>query len=412
MSEEFDRLTALAAAAESAADFVNAAILFAEAAKSCPTHPSAYVAIEAAERCRELATARDWYGDRIPDHHAAGILGTFGAGRPYVHHVLCGKAAYETFHVSHYLADLLRHREYRGIVQPTFLMLYLAMQASSSSRVEFSEIGASLYAAYEKLQNAAEAASTSGVICHPLSIDHICVEMSGKLRYLAEALHSNIPLHSYASWRDVPSPAFERFAYSLGVGNYAFASYSEFAQWIGQNHVTAIRERFCTGADFTHHIMGKRFTFFDLDALARRLAEEGYKIVCSVHETAPFLDDGDARPPSNAVFFDAHVLVHRLATDQIEALARMLDQCDADSRPPFGDAAPPAVISSTMLRAATPLDRALASVDWRRQYQKPRPSETAHEPTMDFSATSVAEQLRQHIRAITTAYTQSPRSGA
>jgi hypothetical protein len=412
MTPTFDALQAEADALYQQGRYQEARALYQRSVDIDPRHQNAFYAVVRIEFCDDQIMARAWYGERPPDPYPVGILSAISiaaSSSPYLHHVLGGKAAYEAFHIAHYLTDLLRVRRHPNVIHTSFLALYFAMKASRQTRVEFSEIGGSLYAAYEKMAACRNFSFQQGLPGPEPQVDHICVELSDRLRLLAKALHGADPISFYAHWRDAPKPATLRFSFSLGVANYAFARGLECTEWIKQNEAVLIRERFTVGGDFTHHIMGKQFVCFDLFAMLAELASSGYRaILLSLGEAPRFLDSSDQLQRSDTVFFNAHVLIHKLTDFQLDQVADWWRSVGGERIPPFHDTDPPLVIRPHDFRNPRSIDETIQSFDWKRDYVHEAGTKTRpHSPRFDFSQTALRDHLANYLAIIDRSYSSA-----
>ena len=316
--------------------------LYLQAIAAEPGNVDVFRAILNVERLDELLAGRNWYGDERPSHHALSLFGSMfeNGDRPYLHYAFIGQTAYEAFTTAYYLQDLLRLRRFDQLIQPTFLLIYLAIAATRSRRAEFIELGSTLYAAHEKLANCERVVGP--IDC---TIDRIGIELSAWLRQVAEALHPGVPIRHFAEFNAVPSSIYPRFALSLGVANYAFTRTTELVDWLSGNRLSVIRERFTLGPDFVYPILGKRFTCFDLDHLMGRLRAGGYRTtVLSFAEPAPFLPPDTTEP--DLPFVDAYLLIDNLDPSDRDRLVTLLRRHDAgrfqsgyNTNPPFSLAA-------------------------------------------------------------------------
>lgn len=404
----FESIFAQADALFNAGNYAAAKSLYRTAIEAFPTHPEAHTAAVRVQYCDELSTAREWYGDEAPDRHAIGILGSLSiehSERPYVHHVLLGRAAYEAFHIGRYMSDLLRLRQFPCLIQPSFMLLYLAMIATKEKRVEFVELGCSLYEAFEKLKGCEQRARSCGVDALP-RISHIGVELSEKLRILAAALHASSDVSLHQTWRDVPAPQHSRFSASIGVGNYAFVDKDQFADWLILSRASVVREFFAVGRDFRHHIMGKRFVRFDLIGLADRLAVHGYRTsLLAFRESPPFLEHESDHRDYDGVFLDGWLLVHNLSDIELQSLADLVVQCGADRLPLFWDPGPLITPSAANLLSPRTPEQMVADVQWAKDYViKPDHRDYPYNPRFDFSARLVRDALKVHLELLDREY--------
>jgi hypothetical protein len=385
-------------------NFAAAKALYQSAADAEPTHPNAFYAVVRIEACDALISAKSWFGDRPPAYQPVAVFCSMpiaASETPDIRRVLCGQSAYDAFHADTYLTELLRIRRHPNVLHAAFLLLYLAARSQKASRIEFTEIGASLYAAYEKLHNAEAHAIKCGAVGEPIAVHHICVELSERLRLLASALHHGLPVSYYPAWSDVPTAEAPRFAFSIGVANYAFAGTDEFMIWVRQSRALVVRERFTLTGDFTHHIMGKRFVCFDLAALAAALDRHGYRMnVLSITEAPRFLDRADQSAPG-AIFFNACVFIHRLTDDELKSIAAGLAVCGAEEIQPFYDTDTPVKLTAEAILDPMPWRDLVASKEWRGDYLAPRRSGGSR---YDFAPTSVRTHLANHLAMLDRVY--------
>jgi hypothetical protein len=384
---EFENLFQKAKSAVDEGQYATACTFYREAIESDPHHPKVMTAIKGLERYEGIVSAHGWYGDSVPQNHAAGILASIPLERnaaPYVHHMLFGRDAYDAFHIVYYLNNLLRFRRFQ-LIQPAFMLLWTAMLATKAARVEFVELGSSLHAAVEKFQNCRAFLGGDGP-----DIRHIGIEMSERLRLLGGALHPETPVEFYPTWTDVPPALLPRFAFSIGVANYAFRDHLEFAQWLDQNTTSVVRERFTFGADVETDLVGKRFVCFDIDTLTAALRERGVEtIVLAAQESPAFIRAGSS-VPMNRKFVDAHVLFHRLSADAVGDMTARVDSLDRlrslDPELPLG----PGLLAG----------KSLADIRWRRRYQR----NAARGHRYDFSGTTLPAEMFNAVSDLNAAY--------
>jgi hypothetical protein len=393
-----------------------------------PNHVDVFRAISKVELIEEMLASRGWYGEPRPNSHAICLFGSVpeSSREPsYAHYAFFGKAAYDAFQTSYYLQDLFRFRRYKRLVQPTFLLLYLAIKATRSGRVEFLELGSTLFAAYEKLANCqrflneldahtveASNASLQGGAGNRTGqqIDFMGIELSNWLREVSVMVHAGVPLRLYASHADVPAPASPRFSFSLGVANYAFEATPAFAQWTAQSRFVILRERFTLGTEFRWGILGKRFMCFSLPEFAALVARLGRKVsLLSFCEAPPFLQATDSRPPAETVFIDAYVAVHDLREEEIQRFAQSIAQYRLGGATLTFNTTPSFALDSSILSRDL---HALENQQWLRSYIKhpgsqattdSRPGETQ----FCFTSDLLINGLKAHVDALDRIYSGS-----
>jgi hypothetical protein len=369
------------------------------------------------ERIEEILSSKDWYGT-VSEHHAVCLLGSISGSYPtYAHNVFFGKPAYEAFHTYLYMQDLLRLRRYQSLAQPTFFVLYLAAEAMKSKRVEFLELGSTLYAAYEKFQNCATFAKaptrSKFSVRRQTTLEKIAfigVELSDWLRHTAELLHPALPIAHYRSWRDVRAPQSPRMALSIGVGGYAFETVDELARWVATNRVTILRERFTLGPDFLHQILGKRNISFDLGRFTKILNEDGFEVcLLSCAETGPFLDSADQLPSPDSTFFEPYLVIHDLNQDERRKFGDLAEKYGAHRLQSGFNTWPPFTITKDLLAETKVID-ALSGRPCKRAYVK-QPDEQVHDSRFNFSSAALRDGLAQHIQTLKMIYGGDGRLG-
>ncbi len=390
-----------------------------------PNHVDVFRAILKVELLEEMAASPGWYGERRPRAHALCLLGSVSesAGeRPHAHYAFFGKTAYDAFQTAYYLQDLFRLRRYDRLVQPTFLLLHLAMKAVAATRVEFLELGSTLFAAYEKFANcerfldsisagtgdgSARSAGHEDRAVADGRVDFIGVELSDWLREVSRLVHPDVPIRLYPSHAHVPPSALPRFSFSLGVGNYAFETTAALARWLAQSRLAVLRERFTLGRDFTWEILGKRFTCFSLPELAEAVARLGRKVsLLSFGEAPPFLQPSDPVPTPDSVFLDAYVAVHDLSQEEMERIAHSITAYRLETMMLTFNTNPSFRIGADIL--ARSLD-AIHAAEWTRNYAdasgQPRAAGSApSDPCFDFTSEILVNGLAAHVDALMRAY--------
>jgi hypothetical protein len=365
---------------------------FSEAVATDPHHIQAYAAVLRIEAIKAIATSKEWFGPVYPRTHAVTLLGSMSEDgtTPYVHHAYAGKCAYENYQMAHYLRELMRWQHHPDLLQSHFILAYLAADAMDETRIEFSELGSTLYAAYEKFRNCERAFGRRTLE----KIDFIGVESSEFLRDASSMLHGGLPLALYKHWRDVPI-GNARIAFSLGVGNYAFESAAEFSVWCLQNRVNILRERFSTDGDFAFQIMGKRFTCFDLRQLVIKMEQQGYRVsMISAAEAKPFLTNGEAQP--KGALFEAHIAVSKLTDEEHSKVSRSITAHGLEGQMCYINSDPPIRFDADILRR--PLSWA---TQWRGTYLA---GTAPTEGTWNFASQCLSEALQEHKTNLDLAY--------
>lgn len=379
-------------------------------------HVDVFRAMMKVDLVEEILAGREWYGTEPGSHHALCLFGSISARpgiRPYVHQAYLGRRGYAAFQTAYYLEDLQWLRRYDRLIQSTFMMLYL-YAVVARRRLEFIELGSTLFAAYEKFGNCErllfhleKGRSLRDRLLRPLTrrvvkkIDFIGVELSDWLRNLSAVLHPGIPIDLYRTWREVPKPAAPRMALSIGVGNYAFTDTAELAEWVADNHITILRERFTLGADYTWQILGKRFTCFSLPEFTALAARHGLAVsLLSYCETGPFLDPTDTPPPEGTVFVEAYLAVHRIAPREQAAYRELIRSLDAPRFSSGFNTNPLIVLTEDILERPIGV---LQGETWHGQYAKtatdaPAPSQTPAQ--FDFSSPMLDEKLSAHMELL------------
>jgi hypothetical protein len=378
----------------------------------------------------QMTAGAAWYGSSLPTHQAVCLLGSVAQSasiRPYVHNAYFGKQAYEAFHTFVYLEDILRFRRFGRLIQPTFLIFYLVIETIKTDRVQFLELGSTLYAAFEKFVNAQNFLADSALMKRRGSmrrrtetdlvstkIDFLGVELSGWFRELSRMLHPTVPIELFSSLDEVPAGSIPRVAFSLGVGNYAFTSAEEFAAWVVQNRFTIVRERFTLSKDFAWQIMGKRFTCFGLPEFARSVGARGHLIsLLSFVEAPPFLEATEA-PAADCVFVDAYLAIHALKDSELQHVSRSvrwhaLDRLDSN----FNTNPSIAIDADVLSRDIS----TLWAQPWTRNYSKTPGREVqdrqqAEPARFDFHSEFLSNELDAHIERLKMIYGVSVQSEA
>lgn len=231
-------------------------------------------------------------------------------------------------------------------------------------------------------------------------IHYIGIELSDRLRWVSDALHENAALSLYATWRDPPKATHPRFAFSLGVANYAFSNSAEFTDWLMQNRVAVVREKFSTKSDFAADILGKRVVCFDAASLEGQLAARGYKtIILSCAESQPFLD---VKPPEETAFFNAYVMVHNLLDAELATLANLMDRYEVSRFAPYWDGDPPLFLSSEQISAPRRLSQIPKEIAWKRDYK--RRSLRTLRRKFDFADIANRQDFHAHLSKIDRLY--------
>lgn len=374
--------------------------------RTAPDVDSAFARIVELADHDALVTAAEWYGDTPPSDHAVCIMASLpvnAAERPYLHTASFGKEAYEAYHTYHYLLDLLRSRERPQLVEAPFVVLDAAMRAIGASAVEFLELGSSLYAAVEKLENCERRSPGS----RP-EVRHLGVELSDWLRKIAALVHPAHRLEQFGTYREVPAPQVPRFLFSRGVGNYAFRDAGECAEWVMTSRFALLREYFALGSDVTTHIMGKRFVCFSLPELVRRVAASGRSAcVISCAEARPFLD-GDV--PGSPVFVEAFVAIHDLTAAEHVRFGQYVRSANPSTLSSTFNTDPPISMNPDMLNSNIG-PASFAGIAWRRHYVRSLSSDADAEPRFDFSesyrrdgAISLRDGIADHVNRLDRVY--------
>jgi hypothetical protein len=382
-------------------------------------HVDVFRAILRVETIEEIAAGSAWYGPR-PLHHAVCLLGSVSESPdapPYLHNAFFGKRAVEAFQAATYLDDLLRLRRFPRLIQTAFLLLYLSLKAMKGDRVQFLELGSTLYAAYEKLANterflqrrAGIGVGSTVTAPEPTLVERIeflGVELSDRQRAMSALLHPTVPLQLFATIGEVPRSDLPRAAFSLGVGNYAFEDTGELAAWLLQSRFTVLRERFTLRRDYNWEIMGKRFVCFALPQLAATMREHGYRVsLLSFVEAAPFLDS----PSSDAadeVFLEAHLAVHDLTHGEMENVADDIRRYRLVGIESSFNSNPPIRLDvDILLRDLGPLQ----AQAWGRRYvvdrtRTDRSTDAGSAAQFDFTVDRLKALLKAHIDTVARTY--------
>jgi len=388
-------------------EFSSARALYQLAVDLDPTHQNTFFAVVRIEYCDDIIAARAWFGDKPPQYHPVGILGALQIAPQTenpLHHVLFGQEAYEAFHVHHYLTELLRLRRHPNVLHSSFLLLYYAMLATRAETTEFIEIGASLYGAFEKIESCKAYARAHGITAPEPDIHHLCVELAPRLRLIAQALHEGRNISYFPMWNDVPPPVCGRFAFSLGVANYAFTSTESLVEWLMQCRAAVIRERFVLGFDFVHHILGKRFTCFDFNSLKDMLERHGYGVkILSAIEAPQFIEDQSKVRNKEDRFFNATILIYRLSEDEMNTVLKMVSDSASKDLRPFYDADTPVVLCREILERSS--DEVLAEMAWKRDYVRPLPPHSQTTQPLDHMfRPQIHAQFEAHLGKLDLAY--------
>jgi hypothetical protein len=370
-----------------------------------PNHPDVFRAISRVELLDGLLVAKEWYGTERPHRHAISVFGSVAedGASPHTHYSFYGLSAYEAFTASYYLQDLFRLRRFARLVQPAFMLLYLAAQSIKARRIEFLELGSTLYAAYQKFQNCENALiGDQGwrlfwKAVHMTKMRFLGVEASNLLRQLSLALHPHIPITIYKDWRDVPAPEYPRLSMSLGVCNYAFEDSATLVRWLQLSRLSFIRERFVIGrADTVYPVLGKRFTCFDLEKMPRELATRGLKLsILSFTEAISNLPE-DELPLDGSILVDANILVHALTESEAATLVRLLEHHEAERFQSNYNTNPQFSLTSDAIFVGKAIDEIKAAFPRPRVY-RPAHGNTFTDPRFDFSSSMLSEGLEAHL---------------
>jgi hypothetical protein len=370
-----------------------------------PNHLDVFRAISRVELLDGLLIAKEWYGAQRPRRHAISVFGSVAedGANPHTHYSFYGLPAYEAFTAYYYLQDLFRLRRFARLVQPAFMLLYLAAQSIKARRIELLELGSTLYAAYQKLQNCENALiGDEGwrLFGRPSimgKMRFLGVEVSNLLRQLSLALHEHVPITIYKDWRDVPAPEYPRLSMSLGVCNYAFEDSATLARWLQLSRLSFIRERFVIGrADTVYPVLGKRFTCFDLEKMPRELATRGLKLsILSFTEAVSSLPE-DELPLDRSILVDANILVHALTESEAGTLVRLLEHHEAERFQSNYNTSPPFSLTSDAIFAGKTIDEIKAAFPRPRTYH-PAHEKTMTDPRFNFSSSMLTEGLEAHL---------------
>jgi hypothetical protein len=377
-----------------------------------PNHLDVFRAIARVELLDGLLIAKDWYGAERPRRHAISVFGSVAedGASPYIHYSFYGLPAYEAFTASYYLQDLFRLRRFARLVQPAFMLLYLAAQSIKARRIEFLELESTLYAAYQKFQNC-ENALVGGQGWRLFRRQSIMgkmrflgVEISSLLRQLSLALHHDVPITIYKDWRDVPAPEYPRLSMSLGVCNYAFEDSTILVRWLQLSRLSVIRERFVIGrGDTVYHVLGKRFTCFDLEKMPRELATRGLKLsILSFTEAVSSFPE-DELPLDGSILVDANILVHALTENEAGTLVQLLEHHEAERFRSNYNTNPPFSLTSDAIFVGKAIDEIKAAFPGPRVY-RPAHRNILTDSRFDFSSSMLAEALEAHLRNLARVY--------
>lgn len=406
---DFPRLYAVGNEYFAAGQLADARRAMLHAIGSDPNHAQVVQAILRVEMIDEVLAGRKWYGEQPPTWHPVSLLGAVSQDKqtkPLLHYAMFGKRAYEGFQAGYYLQDLQRLRRWRELVQAPFLLLYLAIDAIAAERVEFIELGSTLYAAYEKFENCRNYlqkdhdGAASNVAAG--KIQFIGIEMSEYFRGLAAMLHPGVSIRQYSSHLEVPPPQMPRVVFSLGVANYAFLDTAEFVDWIAQGRVTVVRERFTLDSDHVTNAIGKRFTCFSLPEFRSALGRRGLQVsLLSFAEAQPFLHSDDHNPP-NRVFVDAYFAVHNLAPPELAALEEAIGASDWKRLQSNYNTNPGISFGPGMLKGCVVIPD---DFPWQRDYVL-RASDGRQDEKMQFNFTSSALEngLMEQLQVIDRTY--------
>jgi hypothetical protein len=309
-------------------------------------------------------------------------------GAPDVHGARLGREAYEAWHTHYYLEDLFAHRNDRTLVGAPLRLIDLAMRAIGGDAVEFLELGSTLFAAVEKLDNAASLDPSP----RP-DIRWLGVEMSDWLCRVADAMHPGRGLIHYPSWRDAPPAAVPRFTFVYSVGSYAFAGGHEYGSWIATtSRFAVLRERFSLGRDIPGTLMGKRYKALSLTDLAAVARQHGKRL--KVLAWTEGRDCFDAVPDDCPPIVDALVAVHDLTAAEMVRFESGFS--DLDQHPAY-NCYPPLHLTAEILREGPD---PFSSARWERRYRKP----TAVGGKSRFDFPTLAEPMEAHVRKLAALY--------
>ena len=240
-----------------------------------PNHQFSDRVLNIYRECFEKRRAREWAQARQNGQMWSLVGMVYTDHPPTITAATTGYQVYDMYQIYNYMLDLDAYRRWPTRVDPLFVYVYGALLAFDG-KVEFTELGGTMFAAYEKIRNC-ENLFRGGLDLSAVTMTN--VEYSDFLADMSRHLHLGIPIRIYHQWGDVPAPEAPRVSFSMGVGSYAFASSEEYANWLSRSRFTVIREEFALGdRDQSSQVGGKRFTYFGVQAFVRSVEAVGHRV--------------------------------------------------------------------------------------------------------------------------------------
>ena len=216
----------------------------------------------------------DYYGDKAGTTILQIFTEPLDGTSPVIHRRLTDEDAYDTWHLSYYLKEILEYR--RLMDRPTVdlqdiprpeknLLLYLLVAANPGLR-SIVELGSSLFEmidGFEVIRKYIGDQNSPLPLLDLEDIEYQGIELSEMLRLTSRVLHSRYRLRLYENASAYDGRA--GIAYDRSVTNYAYETVDELIGFVGKSEVALLNTYFSLGETFRSSRLGKTLTYFSLD---------------------------------------------------------------------------------------------------------------------------------------------------
>jgi len=235
---------------------------------------------------------------------------------------------YSFYQLINYKDQLSLYRRFPAYIEPLFVYVYAALLALGQHG-EFTELGGSLFDAWDKLRNCE---NLFGMGLDLKQVPMTNIERSSFLAEMARLVHLDVEIRTYNDWRDVPALDSPRVSFSRGVGSYAFANCAEFAEWLLQSRVTVLREEFACGEDDeVGASSGMRYINFSLSRFLDTVNGAGLHVRPILTQPASNWDGSPRKNASGSTIMATYLVTEQLQADERAFLCRTLDSLDLSS---------------------------------------------------------------------------------
>ncbi len=222
----------------------------------------------------------DYYGDKAGTTILQIFTETAEGEPPVVHRRLQDQEAYDTWHLSYYLKEVLEYK--RLLERPSIdladiprpeknLLLYLLL-AADEELSSIVEIGSSLFEMIDGFEAMQKYIADQGSPLPRLPIrdyDYRGIELSEMLRLTSRVLHPDYKLTLYNAASAYREPV--GLAYDRSVTNYAFETVDELVAYAGCAKTALLNTYFSLGETFQSSRLGKTLTYFSLDEFLSKI---------------------------------------------------------------------------------------------------------------------------------------------